>query len=382
MKKMKKFLWYLCLCLWMIPLVSAESDSPPLSLSVKKKVIIGDSAAFPPFIFRDKDGKLTGFSLELMQNIAENMGFEIEIRMDEWETVKKKLLTGEVECVLGMTRTKEREGNYDFSTPYFILDYDLFILKGSPRKTLEEYLKGKLLVYRGDSFHEWMNSRAGGKNDSVTGFQTFEEIFRALETGEYDAACLPRMQTYYLLSEYGYSDIRGLQEVFFSKEFGFAVKKGNKALLSLINQGMSIAEKTGVLRNLYQKWFSISTVESRKFFFHQHQEIILGVLALALIILLRNLFLRKKIRIQSEDLDQYKAQLIMAFEGAELGGWELNLKTGIFHLNDQLLEIFGYRGKGMKPHFSVWESLIHPEYQLYLRLSVSTLFYLTLFQRF
>ncbi len=101
---------------------------------------------------------------------------------------------------------------------------------------------------------------------------------------------------------------------------------------------------------------NLSVLSPEKVFLYNYGGAILAVLATGLII-----FLRKKINAQRENMDQYKAQMLMAFEGADLGGWELNLKTGILHPSDQLLDMFGYKGKISNPHYSVWEALIHPE---------------------
>ncbi len=45
----------------------------------KTKLVIGTEATFPPFEM-SKDGEYTGFDMDLIRAIAENQGYEVEIK--------------------------------------------------------------------------------------------------------------------------------------------------------------------------------------------------------------------------------------------------------------------------------------------------------------
>jgi len=66
---------------------------------------------------------------------------------------------------------------------------------------------------------------------------------------------------------------------------------------------------------------------------------------------------RKQIEIALRDSE---AQLAAIVEGAELGTWDWNIKTGDIVFNDRWAEMRGYSPYEFKPHISFWEQSIFP----------------------
>jgi len=77
--------------------------------------------------------------------------------------------------------------------------------------------------------------------------------------------------------------------------------------------------------------------------------------------------LSKIIHLRSEQLrDQAavrtsEARLALTLEGANLGTWDWNVKTGELILNEHWAEMLEYRLSELEPHVSSWQRLLHPE---------------------
>jgi len=96
----------------------------------------------------------------------------------------------------------------------------------------------------------------------------------------------------------------------FEQNFTFAVKDGNKALLSLINEGLAIVVANGTYEELYEKWFNNLDLE-------YNNKLIIKVLTIVLLILFIsmtliyfwNRLLQKKVNDKTKALDIVNSNL-------------------------------------------------------------------------
>src|SRR5690606_1607114 len=83
-------------------------------------VTVGMNAEYPPFEFVDEEGNIVGFDVDLMNAIAAEAGFDIELVNTRWDGIFVALQSGEFDAVASAaTITEEREEIVDFSNPYF-----------------------------------------------------------------------------------------------------------------------------------------------------------------------------------------------------------------------------------------------------------------------
>ncbi len=74
---------------------------------------------FVPWAFKDKDGNLVGFEVDVATKLAEDMGVEVEFVPTEWSGIIPALLTGKFDVIIGgMGVTPERALKVNFSIPY------------------------------------------------------------------------------------------------------------------------------------------------------------------------------------------------------------------------------------------------------------------------
>ena len=82
--------------------------------SNKKTLIIGLEGTYAPYSYR-KDGKLTGFEVELGQAVAKKMGMKAKFVPTKWDSLVAGLGTGKFDLIMNdMTPTPERAKHYDY----------------------------------------------------------------------------------------------------------------------------------------------------------------------------------------------------------------------------------------------------------------------------
>ena len=81
--------------------------------------MIGTEGTYPPFTFHDESGKLTGFDVEIAQEVANRLGVEAEFMETQWDAMFAGLDAKRFDMVANQVGIKpERQEKYDFSDPY------------------------------------------------------------------------------------------------------------------------------------------------------------------------------------------------------------------------------------------------------------------------
>lgn len=107
----------------------------------------------PPFVIREPDGSLSGFSVELAELVAERAGFELEfVVVGDVQAVLDAVESGEADAAIGaISITAGREERVDFSQPYFDSGIQIAANKVAPQpgglsSSVPRVLTGPLLL--------------------------------------------------------------------------------------------------------------------------------------------------------------------------------------------------------------------------------------------
>jgi len=221
---------------------------------------------YPPFSVTDQ-GEADGFSVELLQAVADTMGLEISFKIDSWSILKEELKNGDLDVLPLVGYTEERDRDYDFTVPYIIMHGNIFIRKDETGISTEEDLVGKeVIVMEGDNAHEY--ALRMGLSDHLILTETYPEAFELLASGKHDAVLAQSLVGEQIIEQYNLKGIKaatqidetGLKEIRtnlsgFEQKFCFAVPEGNKDLLAKLNEGLAVVSANGEFDRLYQKWF-------------------------------------------------------------------------------------------------------------------------------
>jgi polar amino acid transport system substrate-binding protein len=237
---------------------SSSSSSDTTSATKATKITVCSDMPYKPFEF-DDDGTTTGFDYEVVSAMASTFDASVTFRTTPFDTIIPSLAAGDCQMIASaMTITDERAQKVNFTDPYFDADQSLLILEKNAEKykTLSD-LAGKTIgVQSGTSGADYAeaNKPAGA---TIKEFQTGDEMFPALISGDIDAA----------LQDYPVNAYRATQDDQFKvtetfptgEQYGFATTKENTELLQQLNTALAAIKADGTYQAIYEKWFGANS---------------------------------------------------------------------------------------------------------------------------
>ncbi|WP_311244107.1 amino acid ABC transporter substrate-binding protein/permease [Microbacterium sp. WCS2018Hpa-23] len=207
--------------------------------------VIGTDTTFAPFEFTSPEGDLVGIDMDLLRAIAEDQGFEVEIRQLGFDAALQALQSNQVDAVMaGMSITDERQQIFDFSDPYFTSGIQLGVLDASDIESLDD-LDGETVAVKtgtqGQTFAEENQDEYGFR---VTPYSDTTDMVDAVKAGQ----AVGYFEDFPVLA-YGIQQGSGFRLVGdpeLGGEYGFAVNKGqNPDLIEKFNAGLANLQASG-----------------------------------------------------------------------------------------------------------------------------------------
>ena len=269
---------------------------------------------YPPFSVINEDGSITGFSVEMLKATMNSLGLEVSFYAGPWNEIKQDLAEGKIQVLPLVGRTPEREQIYDFTVPYITLYGAVFTRTNQKINNLEDLKNKEVLVMCKDNAEEY--AKREKISNKITCTETFAEAFQLLNQGKHDAIIIQELVGQQLLKEL---EIENIEKAFtlydFRQDFTFAVQKGNRELLFLLNEGLSKIISDGTYQTIKKEW--IPTTETKeqktKFISITYQDIIY-ILILIIVIFSQYIFLTSKpIKKDKEYTKKYLTYYITSF---------------------------------------------------------------------
>lgn len=310
--------------------------SPSSYFLTPDSITVASEPDYPPFCLVDKNGNAAGFSVELFRAAAEAVGLKVTFKIGIWEQIKRELAEGKIDALPLVGRTPEREKLYEFTMPYLSLHGAVFVRKGTTGITSLDDLKGKeIVVMKGDNAEEFV--RREKISDKIYTTHTFEEAFRELADGKYDAALTQRIMGIRLLDEMKVRSVRPLdfQIPGFRQDFCFAVRKGNTLLRDRLNEGLSIVIANDTFERIRDKWLGPSYQEKISPLDFLKMTLFIFVPLFIIMSIIWIFFLRREVKRQTENLNaeiaEHKRTLNALRESEEkYRSMIMNLMEGFF----------------------------------------------------
>ncbi|MDD5658768.1 MAG: ABC transporter substrate-binding protein [Actinomycetota bacterium] len=213
---------------------------------------VGVDSTFPPFAFLIKD-KISGFDIDIAQEIAERLGKELNICQISWDEIFDKINDPDIDLIISeVSVTPEREKLADFSDSYHTLEFIALSLSTSSIKMKEDLINKKVGMLKSemaDLDQDFLADYAvKGYNDVVT-------LINALKSGETDGILISIPIGVKLLSE-DPETYKFLQKIESNVKYSIILKKGSP-LKEVINQILEDLKNDGTYLEIYNNWFKI-----------------------------------------------------------------------------------------------------------------------------
>jgi polar amino acid transport system substrate-binding protein len=222
----------------------------------KKVLVMGTSADYAPFEYVDTANgeKIVGIDVEIAENIAEELGYELKIKDMDFNSLIPALKSDKIDfAIAGMNATEKRKKTVDFTDTYYVASN--FIMSHEGHITKLEDLKGKTVgVQLGSVQEEYAKELEKEYGIKIEARNRVSDAVQELKAERVDAVIIEdSVSTGYLEKN---SDLKGFKiEGDTAEGYAIALKK-NSELTKEFNEALKNLEESGELKQIFEKYFN------------------------------------------------------------------------------------------------------------------------------
>jgi polar amino acid transport system substrate-binding protein len=224
-----------------------------LGLITEGTLFVGVDTPYPPFE-QGQPPNVTGYDIDIVNAIAENLGLEVEYQDTGFPTIFRDVGAGQFDTAAAASTIKAgREKQVDFTDPYYASATALVVAEGSDIATVDD-LSGKIVGTQDGTIQE---DYANNETDAseVRGFPEGTNALSSLLTGAVDAALIDEAVAADAIEKQGGMEIADSFAATSPDLFGFAVAPENDALREAMNEALATIKEDGTMAEAYNTWF-------------------------------------------------------------------------------------------------------------------------------
>lgn len=238
----------LSLCAWLPGWASAASDQTTLQAVT--------DPSFVPFEMKDqKSGKMTGFDMDILREVAKRAGFDYNLRTMDFNGIIPALQTGNADLALaGITITKPRGKVVDFSDPYYDSGLRILVPESNNSITTLDDLKGKTIATKiGSTSYDFLTKHFGN-SATIKPYPATSDMYLALMSRSVDVVFYDAPNVAYFARTKGKGKAKVVGPLYEGQKYGIAFKKGSP-WVEPTNKALASMKADGTYAKIYEKWF-------------------------------------------------------------------------------------------------------------------------------
>ncbi len=219
--------------------------------------VLGLDDSFPPLGFRNADGEIVGYDIDLAKEVAKRLGVDFKAQPIDWGAKEMELNTGKIDCIWnGFTMTKEREEALAFTKPYLKNAQVLVVRNDSGVTSLKDMAGKTIALQSGSSAQEAVDGNKEFSSslkeqvllkDNVTALND-------LDIRGVDGVVMDSVVANYSIAATG-KPFTVIDEALSYESYGIAFRKGSAALRDKVQSILEDMQKDGTVTAVSEKWF-------------------------------------------------------------------------------------------------------------------------------
>ena len=212
---------------------------------------------YEPFEYRDEDGNLTGFEVELAEAMCEELNANCEFVIQAWDGMIPGLEARKFDAIMSsMSITPDRQESVLFSEPYYNTPGGWFARDGFDIDVTDKSaMDGKTVgVQRGTTMDTYVTDNLGGVV-SIKRYTTADDMVLDLEGQRLDVVFVDYPvgeQT--ILSKDGFKEVG--EPVKLGEGVGVAMRKRDADLADEVNAALRTLKEDGTYDTIMKKYFN------------------------------------------------------------------------------------------------------------------------------
>lgn len=270
MKKLKQWLLVLVLLGPIFALAGCENVTKRANtqdtwqrIERRKKVIVGLDDSFVPMGFRQKNGKLVGYDVDLARAVFKQYGIKVDFQPIDWSMKETELKNGTIDLLWnGYSVNPARRKKVAFSR-YYLENKQILVTKKSQHINNFQDMKGKSLgVQNGSTGATALDAKPKLlkdliKHKSPVLYDTFPDAFIDLNANRIQGILMDQVYADYYIRHQKNSQSYAtyISPDMPAEHYAVGMRKGDRTLRKKINDGLGRLQRNGQLQKLNEKWF-------------------------------------------------------------------------------------------------------------------------------
>ncbi|MDX9667893.1 ABC transporter substrate-binding protein [Pseudomonas sp. P5_152] len=228
-----------------------------------KVLRLGVDPSYPPLEYKNQDGSLTGFGVDIAQALCDELKARCVWVESSWDGMIPGLLARKFDAIASsMTVTAKRQEMIAFTDKVSNAPARLVIKRGANLQPTVESLQGKRVgVEQGSTQEAFAKAVWGSKGVDVLSYQNQDQVYNDLVVGRLDASLQGSIQASYgFLNKpqgqgYEFSGATLDNPKFFGVGDGIGVRKADVELREDLNKALATILANGTYGRINDKYF-------------------------------------------------------------------------------------------------------------------------------
>ncbi len=219
----------------------------------KGVVTIGTEGTYAPFTYHDASGKLTGYDVEVARAVADKLGFKIEFKETNWDSMLAGLKADRFDLVANQVAltSPERQATFDKTEAYNWSGAVLAAPKDTSITKVED-VKGKRAAQSLTSNYGELARKYEAVIVPVDGLA---QSVKVIETKRADFTFNDSLAVLDYLKKNPKADLKIVWESADKVGAGLVANKGNQEALAKLSAAIVELQKDGTLKKLGEQFF-------------------------------------------------------------------------------------------------------------------------------
>lgn len=247
---------------------SSEADAPASSTTPaaggadtsltevveRGSIIVATEGTYRPFSFHeDGTGDLTGYDVEIITAVADELGVEVQFEETQWDAIFAGLDAGRFDLIANQVSiTPDREESYTFSDPYTISTGVVVVPDDNTDITSFADLSGKRTAQSLTSNWRDLAEESGAQIEAVEGWAQAATL---VQQGRVDATINDKLTFLDYQQQQGDTGLKIAAETEDTSRSAFALAQGDEALADAIDEALATLAEDGTLTEISEKYF-------------------------------------------------------------------------------------------------------------------------------